>query len=90
MGNSQPVIMDVKPADGTINKFISLENVNNNWDVVPNYKTYGAIYHEKIDSRDNIDNIYVSFLMDNKLEYLKINNHDDVVDFIYEFDYPSN
>ena len=86
MGNSAPVIMDINTSDGFINKFISLEYIETSSDVVPFYKTYGAIYNDKSDFFDAKNYIYAAFLMDGKLEFLRIHNTDEpVVDWSYEF-----
>jgi hypothetical protein len=53
---------------------------------VPFYKTYGAIYNDKFDFFDGKNYIYVAFLMDGKLEFIRIHNTDEpVVDWSYEF-----
>ena len=49
IGNSQPLLMDIKTADGTFNKFISLDYMFASADVVPTYVTSGAIYYDKYD-----------------------------------------
>jgi hypothetical protein len=86
MGNSAPVIMDMNTADGIINKYISLEYIETSSDVVPVYKMYGAIYNDKIDYFDGKDYLYAAFLMDNKLEFLRLTNtNEPVVDWSYEF-----
>ena len=86
MGNSAPVIMDMNTADGIINKYISLEYIETSADVVPVYKMYGAIYNDKVDYFDGKDYIYAAFLMDSKLEFLRLTNtNEPVVDWSYEF-----
>ena len=86
MGNSAPVIMDMNTADGIINKYISLEWIDTSADKVPVYKMYGAIYNDKVDYFDSKDYIYVSFLMDSKMEFLRLTNTaDPVIDWTYEF-----
>jgi hypothetical protein len=86
MGNSAPVIMDMNTADGIINKYISLEYIETSSDVVPVYKMYGAVYNDKVDYFDGKDYIYAAFLMDSKLEFLRLTNtNEPVVDWSYEF-----
>ena len=86
MGNSAPVIMDMNTADGIINKYISLEYIETSSDIVPVYKMYGAIYNDKVDYFDGYDYIYVAFLMDGYLEFLRLTNtNEPVVDWSYEF-----
>ena len=47
---------------------------------------YGAIYNDKADFFDGKNYIYVSFLMDSKLEFLRLHNtNEPVVDWCYEF-----
>ena len=86
MGNSAPVIMDINTSDGIINKYISLEYIETSSDVVPEYQMYGAIYNDKADYFDGKNYIYVAFLMDSKLEFLRLHNSNEpVVDWSYEF-----
>lgn len=86
MGNSSPIILDVNTANGIINSYISLEYFETSYDVVPVYRTYGAIYNDKVDYFDGKDYFYAGFLMDNKLEFLRmINGEEPVVDWSYEF-----
>lgn len=67
--------------------FMSLEYVLTSDTVVPVYKTYGGIYYDKKDYLDGQAYIYVSFLMDTKLELLRVLNSDiePKVDWSYEF-----
>ena len=47
---------------------------------------YGAIYNDKADFFDGKNYIYVAFLMDFKLEFLRLHNtNEPVVDWCYEF-----
>ena len=86
MANSAPVIMDINTFDGNVNKFISLEYIETSADVMPYYKTYGAVYNDKEDFFDGKNYIYAAFLMDGKLEFMRIHNTDEpVVDWVYEF-----
>jgi hypothetical protein len=86
MGNSAPVFMDMNAADGIINKYMSLENIETSSDNVPVYKTYGAVYNDKVDYFDGKDYIYMAFMMDSKVEFLRLTNTaEPVVDWCYEF-----
>ena len=49
-GNAQPVIMDINPADGVINSYVSIENTDSSDEFMPSYFTQAAIYNEKVDS----------------------------------------
>ena len=50
-GNTAPVIMDMNMADGTINKFITLEHFRTHA-VYPSYHTRAGIYNDKSDPID--------------------------------------
>ena len=53
LANNQPIMMDIKTKDGTINQFISLDFiVDNPSSTLPVYQNYGAIYYDKRDYRD--------------------------------------
>lgn len=49
MGNSQPIVMDINTETGSINRFISIEYFGTSEDVVPAYKTWGALYYDTSD-----------------------------------------
>ena len=74
IGNSVPVIMDINTLDGTINKFISLDQRGASENFVPSYQTFGAIYNDKEDFFDGKNYIYSSFLMDEKIQFMRILN----------------
>lgn len=63
IGNSQPLMMDLKPEDGTFNRFISLDYIHATDDNVPQYTHYGAIYYDKSDFKQNSKSyFYTAFL----------------------------
>ena len=85
-GNSQPVIMDMDTKEGSINKYISLEFRDTSEEVVPVYQTYGAIYYDKSDYYDRKEYFYTGFLMDGKVEFLRlVNLATPLVDWSFEF-----
>lgn len=67
MGNSQPVIMDINTDTGSINRFISMEYFETSDEIVPSYKTYGALYYDVRDYSDFKEYFYMSFIMDSKM-----------------------
>lgn len=86
MGNSQPVLMELQPANGQVNRYISLEWVGTTDDVVPKYKTYGSILLDRKDSYDGRSYFYSAFLMDQKIEMVRVlNSATPVIDWSYEF-----
>lgn len=52
MGKSVPIIMEMEILEGTSKAFYSLEYYLTSDDVSPEYKTWGAIYHEVNDYRN--------------------------------------
>lgn len=87
MSNSQPVVMDINTRDGSINKFFSLEYTAATTAAVPVFVTYGALYYDKQDSYDGQAYVYESFLMDDKVEMLRmlVSTSTPVIDWSYEF-----
>lgn len=85
-GNSQPVIMDMETKDGAIKKYISLEYKDTSEEVVPVYKTYGGLYHDKVDYYDSKEYFYTAFEKDGKIEFLRLLNLEEpIVDWSFEF-----
>ena len=72
LGNSVPLLMDINIADGTFNRFISLDWVDASADVVPTYETFGAIYYDKQDYRDYSPYFYTSFIKDDEMFLLRV------------------
>lgn len=62
--------MDI--AKGTSKNFLSMEYYLTSDTVTPDYKTFGAIYYDKKDYFNGKPYYYVSFLMDKKLEMVKM------------------
>jgi hypothetical protein len=52
VGNSQPVLMSIKPDEGTIDTFLSIEFKDRSDDNVPEYAVAGAIYNQEVDNLD--------------------------------------
>jgi hypothetical protein len=67
-----PVIMDLNPANGRPNKFISLDLMQYNAEVLPNYKTFGAIYYDNRDFLDNSPYFYTALIKDNLMFMLRV------------------
>lgn len=72
LGDSMPVIMELNTLDGTVLKFISLEQVGSSDTNVPWYVTYGAIHHDVADQDDGLAYYYVSFIMKDYLQILRV------------------
>jgi hypothetical protein len=88
IGNSQPLFMDINTADGTFNKFISLDWLDASDENVPVYTNYGAIYYDKADYRDGLPYFYGAFLQDDIMFYLRVqedSNSELKVDWNYKF-----
>jgi len=74
-GDSMPVIMEVNPKDGIIEKFMSLEKIGTGSDNQPWFKTFGAIYHDTKDYYEPSKSFYyVSFIMSDYTQLLKVNS----------------
>ena len=86
MGNGQPLLMDINTRNGTFNRFISLDYIHATKDVVPEYKTYGAIYYDKRDYRDFQPYFYGAFIKDNAMFMLRVADGGNLnVDWNYQF-----
>ena len=87
MANSMPVVMDINTKDGSINKFLAVEYTAMTSSTVPVFKTYGAVYYDKKDPYDNLEYIYFAFLMNSKVEMLRmqVKSSNPVIDWSYEF-----
>jgi len=78
--------MDMDTKDGSINKYISLEYKDTSEDVVPVYTTYGGIYYDKRDYYDAKEYFYSTFIMDGKIEFLRlVNLATPLIDWSFEF-----
>jgi hypothetical protein len=86
MGNSQPVVMDIKTSDGSINRYLSMEYYATSATVVPIYQTFGAVYIDTSDYYDGLSYVYQAFIMNNKIQLTRVlNTASPVVDWSYEF-----
>jgi len=74
MGNQVPVIIELDPKNGNILKFMSFDKVGDTETSMPQFTTYGAIYHDTKDEDDQQSYYYASFLMNNAIQMLKINS----------------
>ena len=86
LGNTQPVLMSMNTKDGTFQSFISLEYWNTTTSTDIKFKTQGAIYNDVVDYYDDQNYYYTSFIMDDKMELLRMRNGaQPTVDWTYEF-----
>lgn len=72
VANSQPIMLEINGKDGSINKFLSLELVGLTDSNVPTIVTYGAILHDKEDFFEKKEKVYEAFLMDSKVQLLRV------------------
>mmetsp|Transcript_12357 Transcript_12357/g.19195 ORF Transcript_12357/g.19195 Transcript_12357/m.19195 type:complete len:123 (+) Transcript_12357:272-640(+) len=79
MGDSMPVVMEVNTIDGKVMKFLSLDKVGATDTNVPWYNTFGAIHHDIKDENDELPYYYLSFIMEDYLQVLKINSDDQEI-----------
>lgn len=79
--------MDINTQDGSINKFISMEYTAQSSTVTPVFTTQGALYYDKNDGLDGQEYIYEAFLMDDKIEMIRllVSTTTPVIDWSYEF-----
>lgn len=83
-----PVIMELDTLEGTVIKFMSLELNGSSDTNVPWYATQGGIHHDVEDIDDKQAYYYVSFIMKDNLEVLKIDRNSQEVIWNYEYKYP--
>ena len=75
-GDSKPVIMELNPATGLVNKFMSLEMIGTTSDNQPWYKTFGGIYHDTADTFETSKSFYyVAFVMNDYTQIMKIDSN---------------
>ena len=72
VANSQPIMLDINGKDGSINRFMFLEKVGLTYDDVPTIVTYGAVLHDKEDYYTKKEYVYEAFLMDSKVQLLRV------------------
>jgi hypothetical protein len=89
-GDSMPVIMELNTIDGTILKFMSIEQIGSSDTNVPWYMTYGAIHHDVSDQDDGLPYYYVSFIMKDYLQVLKINRDTQEIKWNYQYIYDND
>lgn len=86
MGDSKPVMMSIETKTGAVNKYISLEWVGTTDDDTPTYLTQQAIYLDEKDAYDGKSYFYISFLMNDKIELVRLlNGATPIIDYSYEF-----
>lgn len=89
-GKSQPIVMEMDIAKGTSKNFLSMEYYLTSDTVTPAYDTFGAIYYDKKDYFNGKPYYYLSFLMDKKLEMVRMEapqteSGKPIIDWSYEF-----
>ena len=88
VANSQPIMLDINAKDGSIQKFLSLEYTELTDSNVPTIVTYGAILHDKVDFFDSQEYVYEAFLMDSKVQMVRVWTPDQQtpkIDWSFEF-----
>ena len=89
LGNQMPLLMDINTADGTFNRFVSLDYLKATAAQVPQYTIQGAIYYDKRDYRDYQPYFYTAFLKDGAMFMLRVADGQDdnnlYVDWNYQF-----
>ena len=85
-GNSVPIIMELKPSDGSVLKFMSLDKVGATDTSLPFYETFGAIYHDLRDDDDGLQYYYAAFVMDQSMQVVKINRETQEVKWNYQYE----
>ena len=86
-GDSMPVIMEMNTIDGTVLKFMSLEQIGSSDANVPWYMTYGGIHHDVSDEDDGLAYYYVSFIMKDYLQVLKVARDTQEIKWNYQYIY---
>ena len=71
MSQDRPVIMDLNTRDGTLNKFIYINHVDESGNP-GSYENFGAIFKDESDFRDNKPYYYTSFIRDDEMFMLRV------------------
>lgn len=71
-----------------MNRFISLEQVGADSNTSPNYESFGAIYYDKKDYRDQQPYFYSAFLKDGEMYSLRVADQEagPVIDWNFRFE----
>jgi hypothetical protein len=90
MGKSVPIIMEMDIEEGASKAFYSLEYYLSRSDTSQEYKTFGSIYHEMNDYRNGNPYYYVSFIMNEMLEMVRMrapltDSGKPTIDWAFEF-----
>lgn len=73
-GNSLPVYMELDTSQAIIKQFISISWYLASESVVPVYSTQSGIYDDKSDFFDRNEYIYWSFIKDDAIQMMRIQN----------------
>jgi hypothetical protein len=84
MGDSMPVIMELNPLDGSITNFMSFQWYNTTESNVPWYQTFGGVYHDLDDMIDHRSYYYLSFVMIDYLQVLKVDKEAKTIAWNYQ------
>jgi len=87
LGDSMPVVMELNTIDGTAIKFVSLEQIGSSDTNVPWYVTYGGIHHDVADQDDGLAYYYISFIMKDYLQVVKVGRESQLIEWNYQYIY---
>ena len=85
VGDSHPVIMEVDLIDGEVISFLSLDKITDGGRREAAFQTYGAIYHDTQDEDDGLAYYYVSFVVDDYMQILKIETAEARIEWNYQY-----
>ena len=87
MGNSQPLLMNINPKDGSFNNFISLDYNDGASEDLPQYVHFGGIYYDKQDYSNDQSYFYSAFIKDGDMFMLRVAEGDGApeIDWNYRF-----
>jgi hypothetical protein len=71
-----PVVIELQPSDGSILNFMSFQWYETSESNEPWYQTYGGIYHDVEDINDKKPYYYLSFIMNDILQVIKVSKED--------------
>ena len=77
VGDSVPVIMEMNLVDGSVTKFLNLDLSGSGASSQSWYKTFGGIYHDISTIPGERSYYYMSFVIDDKMQVLKIDDEAD-------------
>jgi hypothetical protein len=63
--------MSLEKTDGSILKFLTIEPIDTSSGSTPSYTTYQGVYYEEKESIDGFAYLYVTFVKDSIMQFLK-------------------